>query len=187
MGDRVDHRVDDLGVEHRAAGRHRPHGPGQLVALGDPVLQQVRVAGRPLLEQRDRVLGVVELRQHDHAGPGVTLADLVGGVDALALERGGHPDVGDHHLGRRLAGAGHELVVVRRRPDDAQVVLEREQGLDAGPNDQVVVGQKDGDGQVALAVVPSQASSSRRWPDAQLRECLAVDLVAGRHGQFARR
>ena len=59
--DRLHERVDDGRVEGGAAGGHRPDGVDELVALGDPVLQQVAVAGRALDEQGDGVLGVVEL------------------------------------------------------------------------------------------------------------------------------
>ena len=86
-GDRVHERLDDRGVEHRAAGRDLAHGPGELVALGDAVLEQVRVARGAVGEQRDRVLGIVVLREHDHAGARVALAQLLGGVDALRAGR----------------------------------------------------------------------------------------------------
>ena len=83
VGDRVHHRFDDRSGRAPSRRWRRPHGPGQLVALGDAVFQQVRVAGRALVEQRDGVLRVVELGQDDDAGAGVTLADLCGRVDAL--------------------------------------------------------------------------------------------------------
>ena len=86
-GDRLHERLDDLRVEHRAAGRDLAHGARELVALGDAVLQEVGVARRAVGEQRDRVLGVVVLRQHDHAGARVALAQLLRRVDALLLER----------------------------------------------------------------------------------------------------
>ena len=96
----------------------------ELVALGDAVLQQVGVAGRAVGEQRDRVLGVVVLREDDDAGAGVALAQLLGRVDALVLEARRHADVGDEHLGRGGFGAGDELVVVAGDADDLEVRLE---------------------------------------------------------------
>ncbi len=146
VGDGVHHRLDDGGVEHRAAGGDGPHRPGQLVALGDVVLQEIGTPRRALVEQRDGVLGVVELRQDDDAGPGVALADLVRRLDALVLEAGGHPDVGDDHLGGELAGPVHELVVVGGGAHDLHVRLECEQGLHARSHDEVVVGEKHADG-----------------------------------------
>ena len=77
--------------------------------------------------------------------PGVALAQLLGGVDALALEGGRHADVGDEHLGRGGGGAGDQLVVVARGPDDLEVGLDREQRAHALADDDVVVGEEDGD------------------------------------------
>ena len=144
-GDRVHERLDDRRVEHRAAGGDLAHGPGELVALGDAVLEEVGVAGGAVGQQRDRVLRVVVLRQHDDAGAGVALAELLGRVDALPLERGRHPDVGHEHLRGGGGGAGDQLVVVAGGPDDLEVGLDREQGPDALADDDVVVRQEDGD------------------------------------------
>ena len=41
-------RLDDPGIEHRAAGRHLADCTKQLVAVGDPVLQQIGIAGGSL-------------------------------------------------------------------------------------------------------------------------------------------
>ena len=98
--DRLQQRLDDRRVERGAAGGHAADRVGQLAALGHAVLEQVAVARRALGQQRDRVLGVVELRQHHDAGARVPLAHLLGRVDALAAERRRHPDVGDQHLRR---------------------------------------------------------------------------------------
>ena len=86
-GHGVHERLDDLGIEHRTAGRDLAHGARELVALGDAVLQQVGVPGGAVGEERDRVFGIVVLRQDDHTGSGMALAQLLGRVDALALER----------------------------------------------------------------------------------------------------
>ena len=82
-------RLDDLRVEHRSTGGDLAHRARELVALGDPVLEEVRVPRGAVGEQRDRVLGVVVLREHHDAGAGVALAQLLRRVDALALELGG--------------------------------------------------------------------------------------------------
>ena len=110
-----------------------------------PVLQQVGVAGGALAQQRDGVLGVVVLGEDHHAGAGVALAQLLGRVDALALERRRHADVGDTTWGVGRLGAGDQLVVVGGHADDLEVGLEREQGPHALADDQVVVGQEHGD------------------------------------------
>ena len=148
VGDRLHQRLDDLRVEHRAAGRHLAHCPGELVALADPVLEEVGVAGGAVAEQGDGVVGVVVLRQHDHAGAGVALAELLGRVDALPLEARRHADVGDEHLGRRRLGPGEEAVVVVGRPDHIEVGFQREQRTHPLADDHVVVGEEHGDASV---------------------------------------
>ena len=195
-GDRVHERLDDRRVEHRSAGRDLAHRAGELVALGDAILQEVRVPGRAVGEERDRVLGVVVLREHDDAGAGVALAQLLGGVDALPLEGGRHADVGHEHLGRGGGGARDQLVVVAGGPDDLEVGLDREQRPHALADDDVVVGEEDGDPvgvgvrthwvysvtceavrQVARATVPGVLASRRnpaaiRPPSPQDFRCL---------------
>jgi hypothetical protein len=150
---RAHERADDRGVEHRAAGRHLPDGPGQLVALGDAVLQQVGVAGGALRQERDGVVRIVVLREDDHAGAGVALADLLAGVDALPLEVRRHPDVRDDDLRFVRLGPGHQRVVVLRRPDDREVRLRRQHGPHALADDHAVVGDQHAD-----ALVPHPLS-----------------------------
>jgi hypothetical protein len=119
--DRLDQRLDDRWVEGRAARGDAADGVGELAAFRDAVLEQVAVASRPLGEQRDRVLRVVVLGQHDDAGARVALADLLRRVDALTVERGWHPYIGDQHLGLGRCAAGDDLVVVGGQSDNAQV------------------------------------------------------------------
>ena len=142
---RPDQRLDDLRVEDGSAGRDLAHRAGELVALGDAVLEEVRVARGTVGEQRDRVLRVVELRQDDDAGARMALAQLLRRVDALALEVRRHPDVGHEHLRRRGFGAGDQLVVVGRGPDDREVGLQRQKGPHSLADDHVVVGEENGD------------------------------------------
>ena len=75
----------------------------------------------------------------------MALAELLGGVDPLALEARGHADVGDDDLGRGLLGAGHEAVVVARHAHDLEIGLEGEQGPHPFTHDQVVVGKEHRD------------------------------------------
>jgi hypothetical protein len=42
----------------------------------------------------------------------MALAHFLRGVDAFAVERRGHADVGDEHVGRGLGGPGDGAVVV---------------------------------------------------------------------------
>ena len=123
VGDRLHQPVDDHRVEGGAAGRHGADRLHELVALGDAVLQLVGVAGRALAEERDGVLGVVVLGEHDDAGARVVPAHLLRRLDALALEARGHADVGDDDLGGGRDGTGEELVVVGGDADDLEVLL----------------------------------------------------------------
>ena len=138
-------RLDDLRVEHGSAGRDLADRARELVALGDAVLQEVGVAGGAVGEQRDRVVGVVVLREHDHAGAGVTLAELLGRVDALLLEARRHADVGHEHLRRGGLGTRDQAVVVVGGADDLEVGLQAEQRPHAFAHDDVVVGEEHGD------------------------------------------
>ena len=80
--------------------------------------------------------------------PGVALADLLGRVDPLAVERRRHADVGDEDLRLGRVGAGDRLVVVRADPDDAEVVVALDERAHALADDEVVVGEEDRDGAV---------------------------------------
>ena len=51
-------------VDHRAAGRHRADGAGQLLHAGHPLLEQICPASGAVLEQRHGVAGVGVLAQH---------------------------------------------------------------------------------------------------------------------------
>ena len=148
-----DQRLDDGRIQGGAAGGHRADGVDQLAALGDVVFQQVAVAGRTLGQQRDRVLGLLVLRQHHDPGAGMALAHLPGGVDALAAERRRHPDVGHDHLGLGGVGAADELVVIGGHPDDLKVAAGVDEGTDSLAHDQVVVRQEDADRAGRAAVV----------------------------------
>ena len=98
-GHRPQQRIDDGRIERVPAGGHGPDGVHQLVPLGDVVLQEVPVAGRALGQQGHGVLRVVVLGEDHDPGARMTLAHLLGRVDAFAVEGRGHPDVGDQDLG----------------------------------------------------------------------------------------
>ena len=122
---RADECADHGGVEHRAAGGDFTNRPGQLVALGDAILEQVGVAGGALRQQRDRVVGVVVLAEDDDARAGMALADELARLDAFAMEVGWHADVADHDVRRRGLCAGDETIVILCLADDLEVGLAR--------------------------------------------------------------
>ena len=113
--------LDDRGVEHRSTGGHFANRPGQLVALGDAILEQVGVTGGAFGQQGDRVVGVVVLAEDHDAGAGMALADQLAGLDALAVEVRWHADVADHHVRRGSLGAGDETIVVLGVTDDLEI------------------------------------------------------------------
>ena len=82
-----DERLDDLRVQHRAAGRDRLDRRHQLGAIVDALLEQIGAALRSGLQQRQRVGGLGVVAQHDHADPRVGLAQQPGHADALVGAR----------------------------------------------------------------------------------------------------
>ena len=102
LTDRRDDRPHYLGIEHRAARGHLSNCSSELVSVSHSVLQEIGVAGGTFTQEGDRVLRIVVLRQHHHAGAqadalGVR-ARRTGGVDEL--ERVGRK----HQNGARAAG-----------------------------------------------------------------------------------
>ena len=104
LGERVvrgtpaDELADDLRVERRAALGDALDGGGELVDVGDAILEQVAdaLAAR---EELGRVAGLDVLREHEHAGVGVALADLARRAQALVGVRRRHLDVDDRDVG----------------------------------------------------------------------------------------
>ena len=91
---RRDQALDDLGVDHRAAGGDLADGGEELADLADALLQQVGAALAAVLEQGQRVGRVVVLAEHDDAHRRVVGAQPGGQGDALVRARRGHADVG---------------------------------------------------------------------------------------------
>ena len=73
------------------------------------------------------------------------LADLLGGVDPLALEVRRHADVGHDHVGVQLGGAGDEAVVVLGDANHLDVGIARQHRPHALADDRTVVGQEHRD------------------------------------------
>ena len=174
VGDGLDERLDDLRVEDRTARRDFAHRARELVAFRDAVLQQVRVTSGPVREERDRVVRVVELRQHDDAGAGVALPDELRRVDPFLLEARRHADVGDEHLRGRGLGAAHETVVVVRGADHFEVVLEAEQRADALSHDDVVVSEEHRDPPVGHMAHSAPSSPVRQGGPAPSRAAVGT-------------
>ena len=91
--------LGDGRVHRAAAGCHLADRPSQLVALGDPVLEQIGQTAVPPAQQRDRVGLVIVGGEHHNAGLRMGITDRVRAVDPFQLERGRHLDVGHHDVG----------------------------------------------------------------------------------------
>ncbi len=143
--DRSRQRIDDPRVEHRSAGADLAYGTRELVAVTDTVLEEVRVAGGTLAQQRDGVFGLVVLRQDHDSRSRVAHAHDPRRADPLVGEVRWHADIGHDNLGNVLGGAREQLVVVAGDPDDLEVPGDGEQGPDTFSNDEVVVRQDDAD------------------------------------------
>src|SRR5919198_5197709 len=74
---------EDLLVDRRAAGLDPPHSLGEVVDVGDALLEQVADALGAVAEQPHGSLGVGVGGEDEHAGARVALADLVRGADPL--------------------------------------------------------------------------------------------------------
>ncbi len=136
---------DDLGIEHRSAGRHVADGAGQAAPIRHAVLEQIGVTRGTIAQQRYRIVRFVVLREHHDACAWIALADELGGLDALVLEGRRHADVGHHDLGPGGVGRGQQLVEVGRHADDLEVRLEAEQRPRPLPHQHVVVRKKHRD------------------------------------------
>ncbi len=133
---------DDRGVEHAPAGRDLADRSDQLVAVADAILEEIRVARRAVAQQRDRVLGLVVLRQHHHTGAGMLEPHDARRLDAFALEARRHADVGHQYIGLGVVGALQDAVVVLRHADHLEVGLQREQRPHTFADEQRVVGEE---------------------------------------------
>src|SRR5215831_18207881 len=62
-----DERLDDLRIDDRPSLRDSPDRPDELLNVVDALLEQVRAALRPCLEQRERIGRLQVLAEYDHA------------------------------------------------------------------------------------------------------------------------
>ena len=162
--DRVDEGGDDRRIEHRAAGRHLADGAGELIALGDVVLQQVGVARGAFREQGDGVVGIVVLAEDHDARARMALADPLAGVDALALEARRHADVAHHHVGSEALGTLDQAVVVVGDTHHLEVALACQHRSHALADEDAVVGEEHGDDSHERQSTPSaNRGTARRY------------------------
>ena len=89
---------DDLGIDHRSPLGNRPDRPDELGTLVNTLLQEVRAAIRPVLEERERIARMAVLAQHHHAGLRVRFTQDRRRAYPLVRLRGRHADVGQDHV-----------------------------------------------------------------------------------------
>src|SRR5688500_12720450 len=94
-----DERIDDAGIDGGSTGGDELDGRDQLTALVDALFQEVGAALATVREELTAVGGIVLLREHDDAGPGMLLAEALGDANRLAIAGRRHAQVGDHHPG----------------------------------------------------------------------------------------
>ncbi len=135
-----DHRIDGAAAGVDLADRAR-----ELVALRDPVLQQVRQAAVPTAQQRQGVRLVVVGRQHHDAGVRVRRADRMRAVDPLQLERRRHLDVRHDHVRHVLGGGRQQRRRVDRDPHHLDVVVGVQQRPNTLAHEHVVLAKHDPD------------------------------------------
>ena len=138
-----DELLDDLGVDDRAAGRHRAHGGDEIVGVGDAVLEQIGAPVGTVLEQREGVARSGELAEHDDARRRMALAEAGGGPDAFVGTGRWHADVRDDDVRCELVDEGNQLV---ERSGDArhdEVVLGGEETGNRLADEVAVVGDDD--------------------------------------------
>ena len=140
---RVHQPLDDLRVEGGAAARDVAQGADELVDVRDPLLEQVAEPRDAVGEQLEGVVLLDVLREHHHADRRVVGPDLLGRIDALGGVGRRHPDVGEHGVGLVLGHGLQQRLRVGHAVDEIDLVDLGEQGRDALPHQEVVVGQHD--------------------------------------------
>ena len=120
----------------------RAHRVGEVVDVGDAVLEQVADAVGALREQLHRVLGLGVLREHDDAHARVRLADAPRGAHALVGVRRRHADVDHGDVRLERADRVHQVDGVLGLCDDLEARI-REHACDALAHECGIVGDRD--------------------------------------------
>ena len=183
----------DRWVEHRAAFGDTPHGRGEVIEVGNTILEEIAHTTRDRREQPHRKAGLDVLRQDEHAGSREAVPDLGRGAETLVRMRRRHPYVDDRD-GRLVHGyESEEVVRVPRLRDDIESRV-GQQTSDPLPQQDRVVGEhhadarsKHGDGvpqgrEVAWEVVGEQlvdALRPREPLEPMLSEVAALDSLEG--------
>ena len=141
----ADELADDGRIECRAALGDPPHGGGELLDVGDAVLEQVADALGALGEKLHRVARLHVLGEDEHAGRLVVLADLLGRPQPLIGLRRRHPDVHDRDVRLVHRDVAQQILGVAGLRDDVEAGLHEQPG-DSLAQEHRVVGEHDADG-----------------------------------------
>ncbi len=134
----AEHPADDLGVERAAAGGDAADRLDERVDVADALLQQIADAGRLVADQVDRVVLLVVLREHQHAGLRPLRAQLLGGAQAVVGAAGRHLHVDHDDVGSVRERLAQEVLGVAGGRDDVEA-LGGEQPLDPRAQQHVVL------------------------------------------------
>ena len=137
-----EHPPDHLGVERATAGGDAPDRLQERLDVAHAFLEQVAHALRLRADELERVLLLVVLGKHEHAGLRTLLAQLERRAQPVVAMTGRHLHVGDDHVGlvgKRLAQEG---LGVAGLPDDLEARLGK-QARDPLAHEHVVLADHD--------------------------------------------
>src|SRR5581483_526007 len=141
-------------------------GGRELADVADAVLQEVAHPLGAVGEQVEGVLRLDVLREHEHGGAGMALADLAGRAQALVRVGGRHPDVHHRHVRAVRADLQEQLLGGARLPDHLEPGV-REQARDPLAQEDGVLGDHDARHESGISATtrvppPGGLSTSRR-------------------------
>ena len=125
---------DHLRIDHRTALRDSQNRAGELVEILDSLLEEVRTASAPTLQQRQDVLRVRVLAEDDDADLRMPLAQALGRLYALIRATRRHTYVGDDDVRPLGIDCGEKRCEVVTRCDDSKVLARLEQPANAFPD-----------------------------------------------------
>lgn len=127
----------DLGVEDAAAGDDPPQRVGEFVGVGDAILEEVADAAGPVRRQREDVVGLDVLGEHEDADFGMLGSDGVGGTEPFVGVRRGHADVEHGHVGVQRVDETDSFLPVAGHADNIEAGVVQEGGEAAAEKDGV--------------------------------------------------
>jgi len=134
----LDEASDECGREEGVALDHGANGVDQLFARGVLEKEAARSCPHGLVE----VLVEVERREHEHLGGVIVPEQTAHGLDPVEA---GHSDVHQNHVRSHGAGNLDRLSAVGRLADHGDVFLSLEDGVEAGTDERLVVGDEHAD------------------------------------------